>query len=234
MKPTLESFVWALDGNLEYGNGLHGLLLFVVLACLIFLWIPYTLILFSMQWLRKIDHYRPLKMIAKYKPVYDAYFAPFKDNHQYWFGVLLLAQGALLLVSSLLRHISPESALLMLLLLVLLLLCYLNFMRVYRRNPITLLESSFYVNLILFTTGMLYLEEEEYKKYLIITSIGIAFITFWAIVIWNLISWKVKKCCTKAERGLQLFTMESLDKIKDESDDYGNEYYRRYRDSVLN
>ena len=43
-----------------------------------------------------------------------------------------------------------------------------------------------------------------------------------------------KESCTKAERGLQLFRMESLDKIKHESDDYGNEYYGRYRDSVLN
>ena len=45
---------------------------------------------------------------------------------------------------------------------------------------------------------------------------------------------ETKKCCTKAESGLQLFRMESLDKIKDELDDYGNEYYRHYRDSVLN
>ena len=232
------SIVWALDGNLEYGKYPHGFLLFVVLACLVFLWVPYTLILFSMQWLRKIDHYRPLKLIAKYKPVYDAYFAPFKDNHHYWFGVLLLAQGALLLISSLILNINICAALLILLLTVLLMLCYLNFMRVYKRNVITLLESSFYINLILLSAGMLYLQEVAnnvvMQEVLLTLSIGIAFIEFCAIVIWNLISWKLKKCCKKAERGLQLFRMESIDTIKDESDDYDSGSYKRYRDSVLN
>ena len=81
LKPNSITIVWALDGNLEYGKYPHIFLLLVVLACLVVLRIPYTLILFSMQWLRKIDQHRPLKLIAKYKPVYDAYFAPFKDNH---------------------------------------------------------------------------------------------------------------------------------------------------------
>ncbi len=232
------SIVWALDGNLEYGKSRHGSLLFVVLACLVFLWIPYTLILFSMQWLRKIDHYHPLKQIAKYKPVYDAYFAPFKDNHHYWFGVLLLAQGALLLISSLILNIHIYAALLILLLTVLLMLCYLNFMRVYKRNVITLLESSFYINLIILSAGMLYLQEVAnnavMQEVLLTLSIGIAFIEFCAIIIWSLISWKLKKCCKKAERGLQLFRMESIDTIKDESDDYDSGSYKRYRDSILN
>ena len=238
IKSNSTSIVWALDGNLEYGKYPHGFLLFVVLACLVLLWLPYTLILFSMQWLRKIDHYRPLKLIARYKPVYDAYFAPFKDNHHYWFGVLLLAQGALLLVSSLILNISSVYGLLLLLLIVLLMLCYINFMKVYKRNAITLLESSFYINLILLTAGMLYLQEVAnyaFKQEILLTlSIGIAFIEFCAIVMWNLISRKLKKYCkTKAERGLQLFQMNSIDTIKDESDSY-DKCYIRYRDSVLN
>ena len=66
--------VWALDGNLTYGRFPHIFLLLAALACLLVLWIPYTLLLLSMQWLRKIDHYQPLRLISKYKPVYDAYF----------------------------------------------------------------------------------------------------------------------------------------------------------------
>ena len=232
------TIVWALDGNLPYGKSPHVFLLLVVLACLVFLWIPYTLILFSMQWLRKIDHYRPLKLIARYKPVYDAYFAPLKDKHHYWFGVLLLAQGLLLLISSLVLNVHPILSLLFLVLIVVLMLCYLNFMRVYKKNAITLLEGSYYINLILLTAGMLYLQKEtdDYatkQEILLSLSIGIAFIKFCAIVIWNLIPLRLKKYCDKAEKGLQLFKMESTDGFKDESDDY-EEQYRRYRDSVLN
>ena len=234
LKPTSMTLVWALDGNLEYGKCPHGFLLFAALACLVFLWIPYTLILFSMQWLRRIDHYHPLKLIAKFKPVYDAYFAPFKDNHHYWFGVLLIAQGALLLISSLLLSICPTLSLLILCLIVALMLCYLNFMRVYKRNATTLMESSFYINLILLTAGTLHLEQGSDKQEILLSfSIGIAFLTFCAILIWNLISWKLKKCCNKAERTLRLFQMESIDVIKDESDTYDKGYVR-YRDSVLN
>jgi predicted outer membrane repeat protein len=235
LKSTSMTLVWALDGNLEYGKfPHHGFLLFAVLACLVFLWIPYTLILFTMQWLRRIDHYRPLKLIAKFKPVYDAYFAPFKDNHHYWFGVLLLAQGALLLISSLLLSIYPNVSLLMLCSIIILMLCYLNFVRIYKKNITTIMESSFYVNLILLTAGMLHYEKETNEQEILLSlSIGIAFFTFCAIIAWNLISWILKKYCNKAERSLWLFQMGSIDMIKDESNTYDKGYIR-YRDSVLN
>ena len=93
-------FVWLVDGNLLYGHSSHIFLLVMAIACLILLWIPYTLLLFSMQWLRRFDHYRALRMIGRYKPLYDAYFAPLRDGHHYWFGVLLLAQCTVLIMSS--------------------------------------------------------------------------------------------------------------------------------------
>ena len=81
------SVVWAIDGNYSYGRYPHIFLLLAALACFVLLWMPYTLLLFSMQWLRSVDHHGPLKFIARYKPLYDAYFAPLKDKHHYWFGV---------------------------------------------------------------------------------------------------------------------------------------------------
>ena len=230
--------VWALDGNLTYGHYPHIFLLFVVLACLVLLWIPYTLVLFSMQWLRKIDHYQPLKLIARYKPVYDAYFAPLKDKHHYWFGVLLLAQGTLLLTSSLLLNVAPILSLLFLLIVTLLMLCYLNFMKIYKRITITLLEGSFYINLILLTAGMLYLKSNEEinvtkQEILLSLSIAIAFIKFCIIVTLNIAPQKFKVYCNRAEKHLQLFKMESIHITREEESDDYEERYRRYRDSVL-
>ena len=49
--------VWAVDGNLSYGQYPHIFLLLAAIACLILLWVPYTLLLFSMQWLRRVDQY---------------------------------------------------------------------------------------------------------------------------------------------------------------------------------
>ena len=75
--------VWVEDGRLEYGASPHIYLLVASVLLLVLLWIPYTLLLFSMQWLRLIDHYRCLKAIARYKPIYDAYFATLNDRHHY-------------------------------------------------------------------------------------------------------------------------------------------------------
>ena len=75
------SVVWARDGNYTYGGYPHIFLLLAAIACFVLLWMPYTVLLFSMQWLRSVDHHGPLKFIARYKPLYDAYFAPLKDKH---------------------------------------------------------------------------------------------------------------------------------------------------------
>ena len=99
------SIVWAIDGNYSYGKYPHVFLLLAAIVCFVLLWIPYTLLLFLMQWLRSVDHHGPLKFIGRYKPLYDAYFAPLKDKHHYWFGLLLLSQGLLLLVSP--SHCTP-------------------------------------------------------------------------------------------------------------------------------
>ena len=43
--------VWSSDGHLDYLGPKHAPLFFVALATLIFLWLPYTLVLFLGQWL---------------------------------------------------------------------------------------------------------------------------------------------------------------------------------------
>ena len=74
--------VWALDSNFTYSHHKYVLLLLVTIPCFLFLWMPYTVILFSMQWLRKIDHYKPLKSLAQYKTIHDAYNGPLKDKQR--------------------------------------------------------------------------------------------------------------------------------------------------------
>ena len=178
--------VWAVDGNLVYGHFPHILLLLVALACLIFLWAPYTFILFLMQWLRKVDHHRPLRLLARYKPVYDAYFAPLKDRHHYWFGALLLSQGALLLVSSLTLQTVPAVGVLVLLGVLMLLLSYMNCMQVYKRRLVFILESTFLINLILLVSATLYYRYNENARVAVTcVSLSFAFVEFCGIVVWE-------------------------------------------------
>ena len=182
------NIVWAIDGNYSYGRHPHIYLLLAAIACFILLWIPYTLLLFSMQWLRSVDHFGPLKFIGRYKPLYDAYFAPLKDKHHYWFGLLLLSQGLLLLVSSLTLYSLPEISVLLLLAISIFLLCYVISVRPYKHMSIALLESSFMINFIVLAIGYLYFRDNK-KGMMILLSLSItaALVEFCGIVVWNLI-----------------------------------------------
>ena len=184
-----ESVVWSLDGNQEYLKFPH-LLLFLASLVALTLWLSYTLILFTMQWLQRFSHFWLLKWVTKFHPVYDAYFAALKPKHRYWFGVLLLARGSLLLafVST---FATPETInLLLLFVLGVVLLYYMMLVHPYKSRGILVLQSSFIINLtllsgcILFTYG----QHEEFRPTLhavaIGLSCGVAFLQFLGIVLY--------------------------------------------------
>ena len=186
------NIVWAIDGNYSYGRHPHIFLLLAAIACFVLLWIPYTLLLFSMQWLRSVDHLGPLKSIGRYKPLYDAYFAPLKDKHHYWFGLLLLNQGLLLLVSSLTLYTIPEISVLLLLTISIFLLCFVISVRPYKHMSVALLESSFMINFIVLAVGYLYFRDnKEGMTILLSLSITAALVEFCGIVVWNLVPKKL-------------------------------------------
>ena len=78
-----DSLVWSIDGTLEYFGYPHILLFIAALFTLLFLWLPYTLLLLLIQWIRKVSHYRLLRWTIRFNPFYDANFAPLKHKHQY-------------------------------------------------------------------------------------------------------------------------------------------------------
>ena len=199
MKPTVvtayyeddtqkTSLVWTLDGRLDYFKSRHGWLVFVSIATLVFLWLPYTLLLVLVQWLRRLSNHRLLKWIPRLKPVYDTHFAPLKDNHQYWFGVLLLVRGILYIIS-----LSPNLSLNLLLMqvFVTLLLFYMALFKPYKSLRVLLLQSISFLNLILLSGGVLYLGVESANtkalRLLVELSCGFAIIQFAFIVIWSLV-----------------------------------------------
>ena len=222
--------VWAEDGRLQYGHHPHIYLLITSLALLVALWIPYTLLLLLMQWLRAVDHYHPLKRIARYKPIYDAYFAPLKDKHHYWFGTLLLARGVLFLISSLTQSNDPSFSRYILITVLVLILAYLNYAQVYKKTSIAIIESSFLINLILLFTGISFFSNKS--PILLNLSIGVVFIEFCGIVTWNCLPQKAKS----------LFVKKAASEIDDDVDQTQmivtstyttSDLETEYRDSIL-
>ena len=93
--------VWSADGNLDYLGPKHAPLFVVAVATLLFLWLPYTLLLFLGQWLHRCNCRLIVRMMMKIKPFLDAHYGPLNGNHRYWFGALLLVRAVILLISAL-------------------------------------------------------------------------------------------------------------------------------------
>ena len=92
--------VWHYDGNIAYLGKRHAPLMFTALLLFVVFFIPYTLILFAIQWLQPFSHYKIFGWINQFKPLFDAYTGPYKDKHHYWTGFLLLVRIALFTVFS--------------------------------------------------------------------------------------------------------------------------------------
>ena len=95
-----ERLVWTVDGNIDYLGPKHAPLFAVAVIVLLFLWLPYSLILLLGRYLNKINCRLITHYLLKLKPFLDANYAPFNDRHQYWFGVILVIKAAILLSSA--------------------------------------------------------------------------------------------------------------------------------------
>lgn len=86
--------VWLPDAKVEYLSG-RRIPLFIVVIIILLIGTAYTFLLFSWQWLLII------KWIQKYHRLnhfIETYHAPYKVEHRYWTGLLLLVRAVLYLV----------------------------------------------------------------------------------------------------------------------------------------
>ena len=178
--------VWTADGNIDYLGLEHTPLFAVALMTLLFLWLPYTLLLFLGQWLQMCNCRSITNLLTKLKPFLDAHYAPLKGKHRYWFGGLLLMRAIILLISAL----SPEdnvSIAIYSISLSSMLLTYAGLL-VYQNRFVSMFETSFFVNLGL--TAQTSLITTRYGgNESICTSIliGIAFIQFLGLIFYKLL-----------------------------------------------
>ena len=96
--PHKNVMVWIHDANVPLVK--YVPLALVALLFLLFLFLPYTLLLLLGQWLQSKSHLCLLSWVKspKLKAILDAYHAPYKPKHRYWTGMLLFVRCALFLV----------------------------------------------------------------------------------------------------------------------------------------
>ena len=194
-KETREA-VWLLDGNVPYFKGKHialavfGILVFLVTA------IPYTFLLLFGQLLQAVSNRRLFRWVNKLMPFFDAYHATYKDKHRYWTGLLLLVRTVVILMSSFNSTADPGIN-------ILAGGCAVAFIFSLSLSVggvwyLTVLESSFLLNLTLLSLFMLYFRQAFDKQRVVVNaSITVAFATFICIIvlhlIWKINLWKVVK-----------------------------------------
>ena len=92
-------FVWYYDGNVRYLNDFRHWLLFVLVLIVVcaFL-IPYGIVLTGIRFFTR------LRIVNKFKPLIDAYCAPYKDKYRFWFGLRLWVLVAVYALFAVLRN----------------------------------------------------------------------------------------------------------------------------------
>ena len=216
--------VWSFDGNIRFLSPEHTPLFIFAICVLLFLWLPYTVLLLSEQFIQKIGIYTVRKWMLNLKPFLDAYFGPFRSSHRYWVGVLLVARGVLLLIFGLNFTNDPNINLLAVSAVVLLLWLYIisipqsNLQSEVQNRPIydfrfwvgscykkwhlSILENSFLFNLLLLTSATIYAEAEGNQRVVVHTSVGVAFCQFIGITMFHAYR-PIRTCWRKVKEKLQ-------------------------------
>jgi MFS family permease len=198
--------VWSVDGELDYFGVAHTFLLAAAIAVVIFLWLPYTLSLLFLQQLQKISNSCwCLKWVNKLSPFYDAHFVPFKSKHRYWFGLMLLTRGILLVLFASTVTVHQSVYLLIILVFGIALLLYniMAIMHPFKSSVVLVIQSSSLANLVLLSGFLLYAQTQNKNEQILRTtaagiSIGVVFIHFCGIALFNVIKlcrhiWSIKR-----------------------------------------
>ena len=184
--PNGRRVLWLYDGNVEFGKQKYiALLLFATLF--LFALIPYTVLLTTVQVLRRWSDKKCFWWVSKYMPIFDAYLGPYKHKYGYWTGLLLVVRVVLVLVF--VFNIFGDPAVnILVIILVVFLLVVLNLGQggVYKNNYLTALEISFMLNLGVLTAVTGYVRQTNgNQKAAVYTSTSIALGTFAVILIYH-------------------------------------------------
>ena len=153
--------VWSFDGDMEYLGPEHLPLFAVAVVVLVFLCIPYTMVLLLGQWLCRCKNRYVSRTMFKLKPFMDAYYGPLKDKHRYWVGLLLLSRALIHVSLDVAPNVKNTSILLALCLLsVFLLQLNAYVMGFYRNWYVSAFEITIISNFTLYTLTRLYIAEK--------------------------------------------------------------------------
>ena len=179
--------VWSYDGNLALFRGKHAILSAVAICVIIFLLLPYIFLLTFGYRLQAYSGKKGFFWFNRFKPLLDAYYAPYNKRTRYWTGFLLLVRTCLfftfLLNNVTFNYIAIEVSSLFTAIAV---IAWLS-NRVYEKLYVDILEASFILNICILTSASFHVQVTRGNQAaLTYFSIGIAFVEFVGIIIFHL------------------------------------------------
>ena len=203
--PDKDVVVWIQDANVSLAKYIP--LVLVALLFLLFLFLPYTLLLLFSQWLQPKSHLHLLRWVRnpKLKAILDTYHAPYKPKHQYWTGLLLLLRCAVFLVFAF--NISGDASVNLLVIssTAFGIIGWLTISGVvYKSRYLNAIEVSFILNLGVLAVATYHVNQSGGSQVAVAyTSVGIAFLMFVGVVIYH-IYMRIKSKVQYIQRGHQL------------------------------
>ena len=185
------SKVWLYDGNVPFLEGKHiYMFAFAVIVSLAVV-LPYTLLLLFGQCIISKSNWRIFHWVnnSKVKAFLDTYHGPYRVQHRYWPGLLLLIRVILLppLASS---HSNDASINLLAVIMVVIAIITWGWMAggVHRNKWLDVLEASIMLNLGTLTAATYYCNMHGIPPNNIsLASLGVLFITFIGIMVYHVI-----------------------------------------------
>ena len=178
--------VWLQDASVHYLHGYH-IVLWIAGAITGLLAFLYALTLTFIQCLRRAPNNGMFVWVRRLKPLLDAYTGPYNDRYHFWTGFLLLVR-IFLITSFTVNFGNDPTVNFMLIIFVSTLLVIAIQPGIYRNQLIGILESSLYVNLILFSAAMMACRNFHmlYETAAVFVFSGCALLTFVGIVLYHL------------------------------------------------
>ena len=203
--PNKNLVVWIHDANVSLAKYIP--LALVALLFLLFLFLPYTLLLLLGQWLQTKSHPCLLSWVRnpKLKAILDTYHAPYKPKHRYWTGLLLLVRCAFFLVFAFNINRNDSVKLLVISSATFGIIVFFALSgMVYKSWYLNVLEVSLIFNLGTLAVATYHVKLSGGSQAAVAyTSIGIAFLTFVGIVTYH-IYLRIKSKVEYIQRGYQL------------------------------
>ena len=185
--------VWLYDGNVPYFQRADHIVLGIFsILVLVFLFLPFTLLLLFGQLLHKYSNWKVFSWINKLKPFLDAYHAPYKKETRYWTGLLLLVRCILFLQFAFNTSNNNSDINLIFIISFLAGLAVLSWTHsgIYDKWYNNIIEASLILNLIILASATGHVMESENtdsQAAIAYTFVGIAFVTFISVLLYHVI-----------------------------------------------